>query len=113
MAERAGPGDALAEQGPVAERACSVAWAICGREGGARDGGVAGLSGGLARCVDTGGELDLWIDSYQGPRNVLPEDDNLLLRFQACRDGIASAPGIEDRRFISYPVVHEERRLGG
>lgn len=44
---------------------------------------------------------------------MLPDDDNLLLRFKAYRDGIAQVLGIDDRRFISHPVVHEERRPGG
>lgn len=59
------------------------------------------------------GRLDLWIDFYQAPRKVLPDDDNLLLRFKAYRDGIAQVLGIDDRRFISHPMVHEERRPGG
>ncbi len=59
------------------------------------------------------GRLNLWIDFYQAPRKVLPDDDNLLLRFKAYRDGIAQVLGIDDRRFISHPMVHEERRKGG
>ncbi len=59
------------------------------------------------------GRLHLWIDFYQAPRKVLPDDDNLLLRFKAYRDGIAQVLGIDDRRFISHPMVHEERRKGG
>jgi len=59
------------------------------------------------------GRLDLWIDFYQAPRKVLPDDDNLLLRFKAYRDAIAQVLGIDDRRFISHPMVHEERRKGG
>lgn len=59
------------------------------------------------------GRLNLWIDFYQAPRKVLPDDDNLLLRFKAYRDGIAQVLGIDDRRFISHPMVHEERRPGG
>jgi len=59
------------------------------------------------------GRLNLWIDFYQAPQKVLPDDDNLLLRFKAYRDGIAQVLGIDDRRFISHPMVHEERRKGG
>ncbi|WP_262071329.1 hypothetical protein [Stenotrophomonas sp. Marseille-Q5258] len=32
------------------------------------------------------GRLHLWIDFYQTPKKVLPDDDNLLLRFKAYRD---------------------------
>lgn len=59
------------------------------------------------------GRLNLWIDFYQAPRKVLPDDDNLLLRFKAYRDGIAQVLGIDDKRFISHPFVSNERRPGG
>jgi len=48
-----------------------------------------------------------------GARKVLPDDDNLLLRFKAYRDGIAQVLGIDDKRFISHPFVSNERRPGG
>lgn len=59
------------------------------------------------------GRLDLWIDFYQAPNKVLPDDDNLLLRFKAYRDGIAQVLGIDDKRFKSHPDVKSERRPGG
>lgn len=59
------------------------------------------------------GRLHLWINFYQAPRKVLPDDDNLLLRFKAYRDGIAQVLGIDDKRFISHPFVSNERRPGG
>lgn len=59
------------------------------------------------------GRLHLWITFYQTPRKVLPDDDNLLLRFKAYRDGIAQVLGIDDKRFISHPFVSNERRPGG
>lgn len=59
------------------------------------------------------GRLHLWINFYQAPRRVLPDDDNLLLRFKAYRDGIAQVLGIDDKRFISHPFVSDERRPGG
>ncbi|MHC9014481.1 hypothetical protein [Stenotrophomonas bentonitica] len=59
------------------------------------------------------GRLDLWIDFYQAPNKVLPDDDNLLLRFKAYRDGIAQVLGTDDKRFKSHPDVKSERRPGG
>jgi hypothetical protein len=59
------------------------------------------------------GRLHLWIDFYQQPYKVVPDDDNLLGRFKAYRDGIAAALGIDDKRFVSHPMTHEERREGG
>ncbi len=59
------------------------------------------------------GRLHLWVNFYQAPRKVLPDDDNLLLRFKAYRDGIAQVLGIDDKRFISHPFVSNERRPGG
>lgn len=59
------------------------------------------------------GRLHLWIDFYQQPGKVMPDDDNLLGRFKAYRDGIAEALGIDDRLFVSHPMTHEERRKGG
>lgn len=59
------------------------------------------------------GRLHLWVDFYQAPKKVLPDDDNLLARFKPYRDGIAQVLGIDDKRFISHPMVHDERRKGG
>lgn len=59
------------------------------------------------------GRLHLWIDCYQAPGKKLPDDDNMIGRCKAYRDGIAQVLGIDDRRFISHPMVHEERRPGG
>lgn len=59
------------------------------------------------------GRLHLRINFYQAPRKVLPDDDNLLLRFKAYRDGIAQVLGIDDNRFVSHPFVHTDRRKGG
>jgi crossover junction endodeoxyribonuclease RusA len=59
------------------------------------------------------GKLHLWVSFHQAPRKALPDDDNMLGRFKAYRDGIAQALGIDDKRFISHPVVSSERRPGG
>lgn len=59
------------------------------------------------------GRLHLWIDCYQAPGKKLPDDDNMIGRCKAYRDGIAQVLGIDDRRFKSHPDVKDERRPGG
>lgn len=59
------------------------------------------------------GRLHLWLDFYQAPGKKLPDDDNMLGRCKAYRDGIAQVLGIDDKRFKSHPDVKSERRPGG
>jgi len=59
------------------------------------------------------GHLHLWIDIYQAPGKKLPDDDNMLGRCKAYRDGLAQVLGIDDKRFKSHPDVKSERRPGG
>lgn len=59
------------------------------------------------------GRLHLWIDCYQAPGKKLPDDDNMIGRCKAYRDGIAQVLGFDDKRFISHPFVSDERRPGG
>jgi crossover junction endodeoxyribonuclease RusA len=59
-----------------------------------------------------GGRLHLWIDFYP-PTKRLPDDDNMLSRCKAYRDGIADALLIDDKRFVSHPYVKDEVRKGG
>jgi hypothetical protein len=59
------------------------------------------------------GRLHLWIDCHQAPGKKLPDDDNMVGRCKAYRDGIAQVLGIDDKRFISHPFVSDERRPGG
>ncbi|WCE04446.1 hypothetical protein [Pseudoxanthomonas sp. JBR18] len=58
------------------------------------------------------GRLHLWWDFYP-PTKRLPDDDNMLARCKAYRDGIADALGIDDKRFVSHPFVKDESRKGG
>ncbi len=58
------------------------------------------------------GNLHLWLTFYP-PTKMLPDDDNMLARFKPYRDGIADALGIDDKRFISHPLVSTEVRKGG
>jgi hypothetical protein len=59
------------------------------------------------------GRLHLWIDCYQAPGKKLPDDDNMIGRCKAYRDGIAQVLGIDDGRFRCHPNVKRERRPGG
>lgn len=58
------------------------------------------------------GRLHLHVTFYP-PTKRLPDDDNMLARFKPYRDGIADALGIDDKRFISHPLVSDEVRKGG
>lgn len=58
------------------------------------------------------GRLHLWI-TFHPPTRMMPDDDNMLSRFKPYRDGIADALGIDDKRFISHPLVSAEVRKGG
>jgi len=58
-------------------------------------------------------KLHLWVSFHQAPGKALPDDENMLGRFKACRDCIAQVLGIDDKRFISHPFVSNERRSGG
>ena len=58
------------------------------------------------------GKLHLWVDFFP-PTRMLPDDDNMLARFKAQRDGLAQALGIDDRRFVSHPMVRDTPRRGG
>ncbi len=68
-----------------------------------------------AEWTDAGlpaGRLHLHVTFYP-PTKRLPDDDNMLARFKPYRDGIADALGIDDKRFISHPLVSNEVRKGG
>lgn len=56
--------------------------------------------------------IHLWVDFFP-PTRRLPDDDNMLSRFKPYRDGIADALGIDDRVFVSHPLVRTEVRKGG
>ena len=66
-----------------------------------------------ARWVAPSSErVHLWVDFFP-PTRRMPDDDNMLARCKAYRDGIADAIGIDDRVFVSHPYVHGEPRKGG
>jgi hypothetical protein len=59
------------------------------------------------------GPLHLWLDFYPPDRRKR-DDDGLLSSMKAARDGIASALGIDDSRFVSHPRIHHDCiRKGG
>lgn len=58
------------------------------------------------------GRLHLWV-TFHPPTRRRPDDDNMLARFKAWRDGLADALGIDDARFVSHPFVSDEVRKGG
>jgi len=60
---------------------------------------------------DTGGKLHLWID-FHPPSNRRIDDDNCLGRLKSGRDGIADYLDVDDRLFVSHPMV-KEKIIGG
>lgn len=67
---------------------------------------------GWHRMILPPGRLHLWLDFYPPTRRSV-DDDNMLSRCKAYRDGLADALGIDDKRFISHPFVQPEPRKGG
>jgi Holliday junction resolvase RusA-like endonuclease len=76
------------------------------------DANLLTIAAGWPQCVLPSGRLHLWLDFYP-PTKRLPDDDNMLSRCKAYRDGIADALGIDDKRFVSHPWVKNEVRKGG
>ena len=76
------------------------------------DAHLIALAAGWNRLQFPPGRLHLWIDFYP-PTRRWPDDDNMLARLKPARDGIADALGIDDKRFVSHPLVIQEARKGG
>ncbi len=51
--------------------------------------------------------------TFHPPTRMRPDDDNMLARSKPYRDGIADALGIDDKRFMSHPLVSNEVRKRG
>jgi crossover junction endodeoxyribonuclease RusA len=83
-------------------------------EKGRLEGRIVALDAGWRESANTlpDGRWHLWITFYP-PTKRLPDDDNMLARFKAYRDGLADALGVDDSRFVSHPYVKEEVRKGG
>lgn len=54
--------------------------------------------------------LHLWLDFYPPDRRHR-DDDNMIASFKAGRDGLALALGVNDKRFITHPMVMNQ--IGG
>lgn len=63
---------------------------------------VAGI-----KAPETLGKLHLWID-FHPPSNRRIDDDNCLSRLKSGRDGIADYLGVDDKIFVSHPMVKEK-----
>lgn len=59
------------------------------------------------------GRLHLWWDYWRPHKGNRPDDDNMLSRCKAYRDGLADALGIDDQRFVSHPFVQDAPHKGG
>lgn len=58
------------------------------------------------------GPIHVWIDGY--PRDKRRRDaDGLLSSMKAALDGIAEALGVDDRRFVPHPRIHDKVVKGG
>ena len=74
--------------------------------------GVLAIGAGWQGAVLPAGRLHLWV-TFHPPTKRLPDDDNMLARFKAYRDGLADVLGVDDRRFVSHPLVSDTPRKGG
>ena len=55
--------------------------------------------------VEFAPRVHLWIDFY--PPDKRPyDDDNIAAAFKSGRDGIAQSLDIDDKRFVSHPMLH-------
>lgn len=66
----------------------------------------------LQELIESGAMLAVWIDFYP-PDLRHRDDDNLIGRFKNCRDGVAQALGIDDKKFRTIPFVHSEKHPRG
>mgnify|MGYP000933517560 FL=1 len=58
------------------------------------------------------GRLHVWIDAYP-PDRRRRDTDGVLSSLKSALDGIADALGVDDRRFVPHPFLHDEPRKGG
>ena len=54
--------------------------------------------------------IAMWLDFYPPDRRAR-DDDNIIASFKNCRDGVALALGIDDKRFRVMPYVQD--KIGG
>lgn len=59
-----------------------------------------------ARASVPGGKLYFWVE-FCPPNRRSYDDDNLLARFKAGRDGVADGLGVDDRNFMTTISIGE------
>ena len=62
--------------------------------------------------VDWDGRIHVWITGYP-PDRRRRDHDGFLSSLKASLDGLADALGVDDRRFVPHPDLHDEVRKGG
>ncbi len=75
-----------------------------------REGYISAKASGAV--IDWDGKIHAFIDFYP-PDKRRRDDDNLIASFKSARDGIAEALGVDDKRFITHPLVREETAKAG
>lgn len=66
----------------------------------------------LQSHIESGAVLAMWIDFFPPDRRQR-DDDNLIASFKNCRDGLADALGINDKRFRMMPYLQTVTHPGG
>ena len=64
------------------------------------------------QAPDGDGQI-LWVVEFIRPDRRHYDDDNLLGRIKALRDGVADALGVNDRRFVTQFSISDEVVKGG
>jgi len=70
------------------------------------------LQAGWATLKLPEGRLHVWIDAYPPDRRHR-DTDGVLSSLKSALDGLADALGVDDRRFVPHPFLHDEPRKGG
>lgn len=58
------------------------------------------------------GRIHVWIDAYP-PDRRRRDTDGMLSSLKWALDGLAEALGVDDRRFVPHPFLHDEPVKGG
>lgn len=74
--------------------------------------GLAALAAGWQAVSLPAGRLHVWIDGYPPDRRAR-DHDGFLSSLKSALDGIADTIGVDDRRFVPHPFLHDEPVKGG
>ena len=74
--------------------------------------GILTLRAGWQAIAWPAGRLHVWINAYP-PDRRRRDTDGVLSSLKAALDGIADTIGIDDRRFVPHPYLHDEPRKAG